>query len=169
MTLPSEARNSVRRLSPTLNAVANDTGRVAYCGPYVISAITGYCISKIEAVIRDTRNLPAGSEAVVKGTYHEEVGAALGCFGYKMDLVASYMDRPRKERPNVWTWMQRPRNARAYYILAVNKRNEGHWILIRGVKLCDTYSRGEWQFVCDGPHRGAKIMEIFEVKKNLLG
>ncbi len=31
----------------------NDTGRTAFCGPYVLSAITGFPISKIEDVIRD--------------------------------------------------------------------------------------------------------------------
>ena len=63
--------------------------------------------------------------------------------------------------------MQKPRNAWAHYILAVHKGKEGHWILIKGVKLCDTYSEGKWQFVCDGPHKGARIMEIFEVRKAL--
>ena len=65
--------------------------------------------------------------------------------------------------------MQKPRNAWAHYILAVHKGKEGHWVLIKGVKLCDTYSEGKWQFVCDGPHKGARIMEMFEVKKALEG
>jgi hypothetical protein len=40
-------------------------------------------------------------------------------------------------------------------------------VLIKGVKLCDTFSDGRWQFVCDGPHRSARIMEVYEVKKTL--
>jgi hypothetical protein len=63
--------------------------------------------------------------------------------------------------------MQKPRNAWTHYILAIHKGREGHWVLIKGVKLCDTYSAGKWQFVCDGPHRGARIMEVFEVRKSL--
>jgi hypothetical protein len=63
--------------------------------------------------------------------------------------------------------MQKPRNAWVHYILAVHKGKEGHWVLIKGVKLCDTYSEGRWQFVCDGPHKGARIMEVFEVRKPL--
>ena len=38
-------------------------------------------------------------------------------------------------------------------------------MLIKGVKLCDTYSGGKWEFVCDGPHKGAKIQEVFEIKR----
>jgi hypothetical protein len=33
--------------------------------------------------------------------------------------------------------------------------------------MCDTYTEGRWTFVCDGPHRGCKIMEIFEVRRAL--
>jgi hypothetical protein len=54
-----------------------------------------------------------------------------------------------------------------HYILAVHKGKEGHWVLIKGVKLLDTYSDGRWQFVCDGPHKGARIMEVFEVRRAL--
>ena len=155
------------RLSSSLAEVKNDTGRVAFCGPYVLSAITGYGISKIEDIIRAGRELPPGRKPVVRGTYADEVEAALAYFGYRMVLKESFMHKARKERPSVWTWMQKPRNAWAHYILAIHKGKEGHWILIKGVKLCDTYSMGKWEFVCDGPHKGARIMEIFEVRREL--
>lgn len=61
----------------------------------------------------------------------------------------------------------KPRNAWAHYILAIHKGKEGHWILIKGVKLCDTFTQGKWQFVVDGP-QGARIMEAFEVKRQVM-
>jgi hypothetical protein len=149
----------------SLTEARNDTGRTAFCGPYVLSAITGYSISKIEDVIRAARN--ARGRPVVKGTDADEVQAALAEFGYDMTLKESFMSKPRKERPTLWTWMQKPRNVWAHYILAVHKGKEGHWILVKGVKMCDTYTDGRWTFVCDGPHRGARIMEIFEVRRAL--
>ncbi len=156
-----------QQLTSHRNDVVNDTGRVAFCGPYVISAITGYAVSKVEDEIRYLREVPEGEKPIVRGTYTEEVRLALGHFGYEMKLTKSHMHLPRKERPSVWSWMQIPRNAWAHYILAIHKGKEGHWILIKGVKLCDTFSQGKWQFVCDGPHKGAKIMEIFEVRRSL--
>jgi hypothetical protein len=153
------------RLTSSLNDARNDTGRIAFCGPIVLSAITGYSISKVEDEIRAFRNPESEARPIVRGTYAEEVAAALAHFGYSMDLKDSYMGRPRKERPSLWTWMQKPRNAWVHYILAIHKGKEGHWVLIKGVKLCDTYSEGRWQFVCDGPHKGARIMEVFEVRK----
>ena len=155
------------RVTSSLNEVNNDTGRMAFCGPYVLSAITGYPISSVEDEIRAYREIPEGRRPIVKGTYAEEVAAALARFGYRMDLKESYLHLERKKRPSVWTWMQKPRSAWSHYILAIHRGKDGHWILIKGVKGCDTYSLGKWQFVVDGPHKGCKIMEIFEVRKDI--
>jgi hypothetical protein len=155
------------RLTSGLNEAINDTGRIAFCGPVVLSAITGYSIGKVEDEIRRFRNPTDCQRPVVKGTHAQEVAVALAHFGYGMQLMASFLNCPRKERPTLWSWMQKPRNAWAHYILAIHKGKEGHWVLIKGVKLCDTFSDGRWQFVCDGPHRGARIMEVYEVKKTL--
>jgi hypothetical protein len=162
----SETSN-VARISSSLNEVENDTGRIAFCGPFVLSAITGYPISRVEGEIRILRNVPEGREPTVKGTYTEEVSGALAVFGFGMELKSSFMHLERKARPTVWSWMQKPRNAWSHYILAIHKGKEGHWILIKGVKVCDTYTSGKWQFVCDCPHRGARIMEIFEVRRKI--
>ena len=116
-------------------------------------------------MIRDARN--SRRKTVVKGTGADEVEAALAAFGYTMTLKQNFMNRPRKERPTLWNWMQKPRNVWAHYILAVHKGKEGHWILVKGVKMCDTFTEGRWTFVVDGPHRGARIMEIFEVRRSL--
>ncbi len=153
------------RPASSLADACNDTGRTAFCGPYVLAAITGYPISKIEDVIRDARN--SRRKTVVKGTGADEVEAALAAFGYTMTLKQNFMNRPRQERPPLWNWMQKPRNVWAYDILAVHKGKEGHWILVKGVKMCDTFTDGRWTFVVDGPHRGARIMEIFEVRRSL--
>jgi hypothetical protein len=155
------------RLTSGLNDARNDTGRIAFCGPIVLSAITGYSVSKVEDEIRGLREIVPERRPVVRGTDADEVAAALAHFGYAMQLKESYMRLSRKERPSLWTWMQKPRNAWIHYILAIHKGKEGHWVLIKGVKLCDTYSEGRWQFVCDGPHKGARIMEVFEVRKAL--
>jgi len=164
----NELNSGVIRTTSSLNEAKNDTGRMAFCGPYVLSAITGHTISKVEDEIRSFRKLPATRKPVIVGTYAEEVAGALSAFGYKMTVVESFLHLQRKQRPTVWKWMQKPRNAWAHYILAINKGKEGHWILIKGVKMCDTYTEGKWTFVCDGPHKGCKIMEIFEVKRAIV-
>jgi hypothetical protein len=156
------------RLSSSLHEANNDTGRVAFCGPIVVSAVTGYSVSRIEAEVHAFRNVAAGRERVVKGTCPEEVAAALAQFGYSMQLKESYMHLPRRERPGLWgNWMQRQRNPWVHYILALHVGKQGHWVVIKGVKVCDTYSAGAWQFVCDWPHRSKRIMEVYEVRRAL--
>ena len=155
------------RLTSSLNEARNDTGRIAFCGPIVLSALTGYSVSRVEEEIRALRDIAPDRKPVVRGTDADEVAAALAHFGFSMELAESYMGRPLKERPSLWAWMQKPRNPWIHYILAIHKGKEGHWVLIKGVKLCDTYSEGRWQFVCDGPHKGARIMEVFAVRKAL--
>ncbi len=170
--MPSALKAAPARLSPSLHEANNDTGRVAFCGPIVVSAITGYSVSKVEAEVHAFRNAAPldsnGRGGVVKGTYPEDVAAALAHFGYRMELKESYMHLPRKERPSLWgSWMQRQRNPWVHYILALHVGKQGHWVVIKGVKVCDTYSNGAWQFVCDWPHKSKRIMEVYEVRRAL--
>jgi hypothetical protein len=165
---PALAAPAPARLSSSLHEANNDTGRVAFCGPIVVSAITGYSVTKVETEVRAFRNVAEGRRPIVKGTHPEEVAAALAHFGYGMQLKESYMHLPRKERPSLWgNWMQRQRNPWIHYVLALHVGKQGHWVVIKGVKVCDTYSDGTWQFVCDWPHRSKRIMEVYEVRKAL--
>jgi hypothetical protein len=154
------------RLTPSLNEVRNDTGRMAYCGPTVISAITGFSVSRIEAAIHEYRQDAEAARKMIVGTTAEDVGAAFALFGYGMVKLQDFQGLERKERPNVNAWMLKPRSAFSYYVLAVSVGKEGHWICIKGAKLCDTYTGGRWVFAADGPHKGARIMEVWRVAKN---
>src|SRR6267154_6600351 len=90
------------RLTSSLNEARNDTGRIAFCGPIVLSAITGYSVSRVEQEIRSFRDISPERRPVVRGTDADEVAAALAYFGYAMQLKESYMHFARKERPSLW-------------------------------------------------------------------
>ena len=166
--MPPALQEAPARLSSSLHEANNDTGRTAFCGPIVLSAITGYSVSKVENEIRAFRNIDPNAKPIVKGTYTEEVAAALAHYGYVMQLKESYMNRPRKERPSLYgNWMQKPRSPWIHHVIALHVGKEGHWVVVKGVKVCDTYSDGTWQFVCDWPHRSKRIMEVYEVRKEL--
>ena len=161
-----EALPSPDRTTSSLAEANNDTGPHRLLR--TLRAVRHHRLPDQQGRGRDPRaSATVRAETVVKGTGADEVAAALAQFDYEMTLKESYMSRPRKERPTLWTWMQKPRNVWAHYILAVHKGKEGHWILIKGVKMCDTYTEGRWTFVVDGPHRGARIMEVFEVRRSL--
>ncbi len=145
-----------------LNNVNNDTGRTAFCGPYILSALTGFPISQVEIEVNRFRRVPDHTK--IEGTSAVEVAAAATELGWEMTLVEDFWHLERKQRPTLWNWMQKPRNAWVYYLLAIHRGKQGHWVLVKGVKLCDTYTDGQWQFVCVGPHRGARIMEIYQLR-----
>jgi hypothetical protein len=165
----------VLRLTSDLNLATNDTGRAVYCGPTVVAAVTGMPVSRIEAEIwRHRRPDEAASidptackprGKAVTGTDDAEVRAALAAYGYDMVLVTDYKHLELKARPTLWQWMQRPRNAWSHYILGVHKGRQGHWIVVKGVMMCDTYTSGAWCFVVDGPHKGVRLMDVHMVRK----
>lgn len=155
----------VIRLTKSLNAANNDTGRTAFCGPTVLSAITGYSVSRIETLIHASRNDTAAARGIIEGTTAREVSEALSIFGFGMQLVDDFSRLEKKDRPTVWTWMQRPRSVWSYYVLAVNKGKEGHWISIKGSKICDTFTGGQWVDASYGPNRGCRIIEVYQVRR----
>ena len=145
------------RLTSSLNEAINDTGRIAFCGPVVLQRHHrllgqqgGRRNPRASAIsLRGTR----WQRPVVKGTHAEEVAAALAHFGYGMQLKESYIDSPARSGRRCGAGCRSRATPGSHYILAIHKGKEGHWVLIKGVKLCDTYSEGRWQFVCDGPHQ----------------
>lgn len=155
-------QSGAARTKSSLADARNDTGRTAFCGPYILSALTGHPISTCEHKVNRYRGV--APDTGIKGTSAMEVAGVLTGFGYEMTLRNDFHHLPRKERPTLWQWMQKPRNAWVHYVLAIHKGKEGHWILVKGVKMCDTYTEGQWKFVVDGPHRGCRIMEIYEVR-----
>ncbi|MEL7304080.1 MAG: hypothetical protein AAGJ53_10345, partial [Pseudomonadota bacterium] len=82
----------------SLNVACNDTGRTAFCGPIVVSAITGLPVSAVEAELNRARGLESSKRQVV-GTYSEDVEGALAALGYDMREVENFLDRERKQRP----------------------------------------------------------------------
>ena len=154
-------------LTSTLNETENDTGRTAYCGPTVVSAITGFSVASVEGAIHAHRGSDETRKRMIKGTTPKDVAAALDMYGYEMHAAGSFTHLERKARPTVWQWMQRPRRAFTYYLLGIRAGRTGHWIVVKGAKLLDTYTGGTWEFVATGPHRGARIEEIFEVRRRL--
>src|SRR3977135_1662666 len=88
------------RLTSSLNEARNDTGRIAFCGPIVLSAITGYSVSRVEQEIRAFRDVSPERRPIVRGTDADEVASALTHFGYVMQLTESYMRLDSTESPS---------------------------------------------------------------------
>ena len=117
-------------------------------------------------MIRSGRNIER--KTVVKGTGSDEVREALAQFGYEMSLKETFMAPGAQGAPDAHGRGCRSRATCGPTISSpCTRARQGHWILVKGVKMCDTFTEGRWTFVVDGPHRGARLMEVFEVRKSL--
>ena len=96
-----------------------------------------------------------------------EVAAALTSFGYEMTLQERLPQSAAQGEADPLAMDAETTQCVGALPARDPQGQEGHWILVKGVKMCDTFTEGQWTFVVDGPHRGCRIMEIFEIKKQI--
>jgi len=102
-----------------LNPVNRPQGHNRYCGPAVISAITGCTTNKAASVIR----FLTGRESI-KGTYTYEVINTLSKYGVTME-------RMRVDRPTLTQWLKANKDKRTsgrVFLLVAGH----HWQLVSG-------------------------------------
>lgn len=63
--------------------------------------------------------------------------------------------------PTLAEWMRAKRDPNAHYILEVTN----HWVLVKGRKFVDTFTKGEWVFLRSAPHRRKRVRGIWRVEK----
>lgn len=161
-------------------------GEKSWCGPSVISSITGFPVALISRVIKDQR-IKIGNghtdrrinimddngwvvdekwidvERPVKGTYPYEVRDCLKHYGY--DLVESknyartYLDRHNmRTRPTLAKWLKQRKDRNE-----MNLVNAGHhWVLVKGNKFVDSFTQSP-VFIRKAPHRRARVHEVYKV------
>lgn len=133
-----------------LNPVNRPKGHNSYCGPAVISAVTGCTTNEAASVIR----LLTGRESI-KGTYTHEVRNALSKYGVTMK-------RMRVDRPTLTQWLKANRDkrtlGRVFLIVAGH-----HWQLISGRRyVCGR--TGDIVSVKDHQvKRRARVTEVWEL------
>ena len=71
--MPAQLPLTIPPIASGRNDAINDTGRTAFCGPYVVSAITGYPISRIEDEIRAFRT-PVAHQGNVRASAETPLG-----------------------------------------------------------------------------------------------
>ena len=75
--MPAQLPLTIPPIASGRNDAINDTGRVAFCGPYVVSAITGYPISRIEDEIRAFRTPVAHEGNIAADSAEENISAKM--------------------------------------------------------------------------------------------
>lgn len=157
----------------SLAPVKHDLKTVLWCGPAVVSSITGLPTSVIHKQILYGRR-KSGSTGrfakVVQGTYIGDLIDVLGPAGYGVRRVHNFGN----EGPTVAGWLKnRTQEERQQcFILAIGRgftrwgqlRHGGHWVAVTGRKFVDT-KRPQTCFLKDAPGRRTRVNEVWLVTK----
>lgn len=138
-----------------------------YCGPLVIAAITGMSTADAAAALRRI----TGRTSAVKLVRHEELISTLSALGFvmrRMEIPKHVADVPifgRKVRkwigPTLTEWLRKRPDQRAAYVVHVKR----HYLLVKGRKMVDTHTGGEWTWLRDAPHRRKRVCHAWRIER----
>lgn len=138
-----------------------------YCGPLVIAAITGLSTAEAAASLRRI----TGRTSAVKRVNHVELISTLSALGFVMlrrEIPRHVADVPifgRKVRkwigPTFTEFLRTRPNYNATYIVHV----ANHYLLVKGRKMVDTHTDGQWTWLRDAPHRRKRVRTAWLIQR----
>lgn len=159
----------MNKTTPPLKAVSKDTKAKNWCGPTVVSAITGASVPVVKALIKRRRN----DDKAVRGTSHGDLEHAFRMLGFKCSVERHI---PRDEQVTLAAWLKArtKEQVNATYILCVSfgkaggglfsgHWEKGHWVVVRGRKFLDTFTKGQPVNLSDAPHRRKRVTSVMRV------
>jgi hypothetical protein len=160
-----------------LKPVTTLNGETTWCGPSVISSITGFPVALIVRVIKDQRTKrgvghfeklhPDGwgktikVERRVQGTYAQEVNECLKHFGYRIVLTETNVPNTYNGNPpTIARWLKTRKDRNEMNLVSAGH----HWQLIKGVKFVDSFTKVP-VFIRKAPHRRARVKDVYKVER----
>jgi hypothetical protein len=142
-----------------LHEAHNSETTKSWCGPTVVSSITGRDVARVKDLIRDRRGYKWLGKEAVKGTTWNDIHHALKHYGYRLDSQSAFFD---KERPTLAGWLRmtsKTRKPDAYYVVNLTD----HWVVIHGRKFCDSLTKGKPVFLRSAPGRRKRVERVYVV------
>jgi hypothetical protein len=144
----------------TLRLHGNTKGKIHYCGPSAISAVTGVSITWIEetaAFLHNVRN-PYGRTRTargIKGMYEQEVIATLHHLGF--DVI----QHPLAPRTTFGQWLRKRDGEmrRAKCIVLVT----GHYLAVHGLEVFCSNQGPKTE--ASTRYKRSRVQRVFEVRK----
>lgn len=112
-------------MNSATEGIYQPTGSNGYCGPYVLSALTGFTTDDVAKTIRDLTG-----RRYVKFVRSSEIGRTLAAYGLKYEH-RQYGDRPLSE------WLGYDRRPEGTYIVLASR----HFVLVHEGMV---YDNGCW-------------------------
>tara|TARA_R110002020_G_C16097543_1_gene758410 strand:- start:119 stop:733 length:615 start_codon:yes stop_codon:yes gene_type:complete len=164
-----------------LRPVTKLNGETAWCGPSVISSITGFPVAHIVRVIKDQRikrgvgynercidvrneDGVGGSyetinvERPVKGTGPSEINECLRHYGYRLEPTVNRPTYHNGNTPTIARWLKTRKDRNEMNLVSAGH----HWQLIKGNKFVDSFTQVP-VFIRKAPHRRARVNKVWKV------
>lgn len=148
----------------THHEVLHDKEGLLWCGPAVISALTGVSTYDITELIKKHRKNPA---ALVRGTNPEELEYVLVKLKHAMECQAIYGGKV-ENRPTLGRWLkEKGRQPGLGYIVHISGQPDdpgGHWCVVLDDQFFDSFTK-VWVHIDKAPHRRCRVNCVFTVRK----
>jgi hypothetical protein len=143
--------------------VKHDIPTTLWCGPAVLSAVTGEPVSKITQILMELRH--AKNPADIKGISNWQLEETARKLGYELKVVHNYFPQVWTELRTVPTLAKYARECRAYFQKnAVIVNVTGHYIALFGRRFVDNHTKKP-VFLTKSPHRRARVQRAWQVTK----
>jgi len=145
-------------------AINHNLNTLLWCGPAVVSAITGADTELIRELIRAHRK---NRKSVVTGTRAEDLEFALHKLGYAMRLF--YMCHGELlDHLTMAKWLKTyKRKAGVAYVIELcgtKREPDGHWAVVLGGYYCCSHIE-KWVPIEQAPNRRVRVATVYTVKK----
>jgi len=144
-----------------LRPVKTLNGERTFCCPSVISAITGFTVALICAVINRHRLERRESTRIdVGGMHFYEVNDCLRTYGY--EAVPTEKNKPfhvdPDRRPTIAKWLKQRDDRNELNLVDAGN----HYQLIKGVKFVDSFTKVP-VFIRKAPHRRSRVASVWKI------
>jgi hypothetical protein len=137
--------------------VNHDLSTKCWCGPFLVSALTGQPTSVAFGFIKEFRHHTDGSK-IVTGTSFFDLEYALRCFGFEFHHLVTY----GCEQPTFKTWLKTPRRRNTAYLVLIQLPTMLHWIGVIDKRVFDT-TMTKPQLVKNTPYKNARVHHVYIV------
>lgn len=157
-----------------LKTVKHNMPGSCWCGPAVVSSVTGLSTASITRQIQDWRmkNKGLNNRPAVAGTHSHELSAVLAGNGYSVNLRRDTYAHAKY--PTLARWLKntyKMRDSKTVYMLLIggtHPRSQRHWVAIKGNYFCDNKTR-EPILAKKADGRRRQVIEVLEIKHKNTG
>lgn len=131
-----------------------------FCGPLVLSMISGKSTDECSL-------LASKSGHPLKAMYRWQMADSLTKLGVRFEKFKGVREKKADYRgffkhPTLGIWARdyrRPSDMSAVYVVEIT----GHFVLIKGDQIADTYTRGVWTLISQYPRKSSHVNGFYKI------